>query len=342
MRNNIEAIKPILASPKKIFITTHARPDADALGSSLGLKLFLEALGHTVSVVVPTSYPDFIDWMPDTKDVIVFDPENPQPVEKLIANCNLLVCTDFSRLDRVFDLEPYLRKHTGDFLLIDHHLDPEEFAQYELWDPKASSACELVVRMMQSLGYDELITIDIAACLYTGIMTDTGSFRFPSTSPAVHRTLARLLETGLDHSKIHRTINENNRESRLRILGHALSQKLVILPEYRTAFVSLTAKELEQFNYKQGDTEGIVNFVLSLEGIIFAGIFMDKDEMIKISFRSVGDFSVANFSNQHFSGGGHKNAAGGKGDGTLDEVLEKFQSLLPQYKDGLLNSNDDE
>lgn len=339
MRNNIAELLPKLNDSKKITITTHAKPDADALGSSLGLKHFLELLGHNVTVIAPTSYPNFIHWMPGNDDVIIFNDDTSEKVETVISQSNIVICTDFSRLNRIDNLEPYIRKHKGDFILIDHHLDPEEFAQYELWDPKASSACELVYRMIEEFGYANKINQNIAACLYAGIMTDTGSFRFPSTTPTVHRILANLMETGIKHADIHRQVYDNNSENKLRLLGFSISSKLRTLNEFNVAYIILSKEELKQFNYEQGDTEGVVNYALSLAGINFAAIFMEIDDTIKISFRSVGTFSVANFSNKHFNGGGHKNAAGGSSQDSLENIEKKFIALLPTYKKEIINSD---
>lgn len=339
MRNNIAKLLPELSNDKKIVITTHARPDADALGSALGLKHFLTLLGYESTVIVPTPYPNFLHWMPGNDSIITFGDDTYSEVKKLIGDASIVICTDFSRLNRIDKLEELIRTHTGDFVLIDHHLDPEKFARYELWDPKASSASELVYRLIDEFGYKDKINQDIASCLYAGIMTDTGSFRFPSTTPTVHRILANLMETGIQHADIHRQVYDNNSESKLRLLGFSISSKLHTLNEYNVAYITLSEKELEQFNYQQGDTEGVVNYALSLAGINFAAIFMEIDGAIKISFRSVGDFSVANFSNNHFNGGGHKNAAGGSIEGSLENVEKQFLALLPTYKKEIINSD---
>lgn len=339
MRNNIVELLPELSKEKRIVITTHARPDADALGSSLGIKHFLKALGYSSTLIAPTSYPNFLHWMPGNEDVITFSEETYEQVKKLVDEADLIICTDFSRLNRIDKLEEVIRTQTGDFVLIDHHLDPENFAQYELWDPKASSASELVYRMIDTFGHTDKINQDIASCLYAGIMTDTGSFRFPSTSPTVHRILANLMETGIEHADIHRKVYDNNSEHKLRLLGYCISNKLRILNEYNVAYITLSEKDLERFNYQQGDVEGVVNYALSVAGINFAAIFMEIDGAIKISFRSVGNFSVADFSNQHFNGGGHKNAAGGTTQDSLENVEQTFLSLLPTYKDDIINSD---
>ena len=339
MINNIAELIPKLKGRKKITITTHAKPDADALGSSLGLKHYLELLDHDVKVIVPSSYPYFIEWMPGNRDVLIFNDAIYQQLQKIINQSDFIICTDFSRLERIDDLEELVRNSNKDLILIDHHLNPEKFAKFELWDSDASSASELVYRFIEELGGLHLINQDIASCLYAGIMTDTGSFRFPSTSPTVHRILAKLMETGIDHSTIHRNVYENNTESKLRLLGYSISNKLKICKEYNSAYILLSKENLTKFDYKQGDTEGIVNYALSLAGISFAGIFIENEGEIKISFRSVGDFNVAEFSSKYFNGGGHKNAAGGGIVTTLENVEKIFLSLLPKHREHIIKSD---
>jgi phosphoesterase RecJ-like protein len=220
-------------------------------------------------------------------------------------------------------------------VLIDHHQQPEDFASYQLWDIKASSTAELIHTYIGINGDLDLIDKGMSECIYAGMMTDTGSFRYPSTSKNVHLIIADLMGKGLDHSKVHRLIYDDNTESRLRLLGYFLSEKLVVLPEYHTAYFAISEEELKRFEYKTGDTEGIVNYALSMKGIVFAGIFMKKDGMVKISLRSVGSFSAAEFSRINFSGGGHHNAAGGKSDDTLEETEQRFLTLVKEQKDKL-------
>lgn len=335
MENNILEFKYFLKKPRKIVITTHTRPDADALGSSLSLLLFLQKKGHQAHVITPTSYPAFLNWMPQNSQVLIYT-DDEEKAHSLIDEADCIVCNDFSSLNRIDAMGDIVRKSPVPKVLIDHHLEPEEFATYQLWDPMASSTCELIFRLIDEFDEKSLIDKDMASCVYAGIMTDTGSFRFPSTSKAVHLILAELYETGIDHSAIHRLIYDNNKLSRLRLLGYALSEKLIVFEDLNTALISLNEQELKRFNYEQGDTEGIVNYALSVSGIVFAAIIMEKDGMVKFSFRSVGDFNVSKFAKTHFNGGGHKNAAGGRSDLEYDATIKKFKSILPDYKDELL------
>ena len=335
MINTISGLKGLLEEPKKIVITTHVRPDADALGSSLALYLTFKKLNHDVTVITPSGYPNFIKWMKGNEEVLVYSSETDHTCQALIKDADITICNDFSALCRINELGDYIGASKGIKVLIDHHLEPEDFADYALWNPSASSTCELIYNAIHDWGHASLIDEHIAACIYAGIMTDTGSFRFPSTSKEVHLILADLFDKGIDHSKIHRLVYDDNNESRLRLLGYALSEKLVVNHDYKTAYITLSQAELDRFQYEQGDTEGIVNYALSINGIVFAAIIMEKDNMVKMSFRSVGSFNVSQFAKTHFNGGGHKNAAGGRGDSSFTDEITKFTTLLPSYKDQL-------
>lgn len=330
MTDNIKFFKAALDEPKRIVITTHTRPDADALGSSLCLKHYLTKLGHNVSVITPTGYPSFLKWMSGEEDVIIYT-DDQETSGKLVEEADFIVCNDFSSLKRIDALGSLVQEAQGDKVLIDHHLHPDEFAKYTLWDSNASSTCELIYRLISQFGDNQLLDSDMGECLYAGIMTDTGSFRFPSTSKEVHLILADLIGKGVDHSRVHRLIYDDNKASRLRLLGYALSQKLVVLPELNAAYITLSQAELDEFDYKQGDTEGMVNYALSITGIVFASIIMEKDGMVKMSFRSVGKFNVNDFARTHFNGGGHKNAAGGASKESFVVTVDKFKNLIPKY-----------
>ena len=327
-------LQEILQEKKKIVLTTHQKPDADALGSSLALMSYLRKKGHDIHVITPTDYPEFLFWMEGNEEVIVFT-ENEQQSVELVADADIIYCLDFSQLSRINELGELVRESKAIKVLIDHHQEPENFAAYELWDIKASSTAELIHTYIGINNDLDLIDKGISECIYAGMMTDTGSFRFPSTSKNVHLIIADLMDKGLDHAKVHRLIYDDNTESRLRLLGYFLSKKLVVLPEYRTSYFAISAEELEQFDYKTGDTEGIVNYALSMKGIVFAGIFMEKEGTVKISLRSVGSFSAAEFSRANFSGGGHHNAAGGKSDDSLEKTEQRFLSLVKEQKENL-------
>lgn len=337
--STISALKELLAQPRQIFITTHHKPDADALGSSLGLAGYLRKKGHHVTVVTPSDYPDFLAWMPGNEDVIVYNARrNDAQVREIIGTAEVIFCLDFSCLGRINELGGYIRNAPGTKVLIDHHLEPENFADLDFSNPKAAATAELVFEVIRDLGDQDMIDVGIGESLYAGIMTDTGSFRHPSTSRNVHLIIAELLDAGIDLSSVHRRIYDSHSEMRLRFLGFVLKDKLVVLPEYNTAYIAITQDELRQYQSKTGDTEGLVNFALSIEGVVFAAVLIDRGQAVKISFRSVGGFSVNEFAREHFQGGGHLNASGGISYEPLDDTVQRFLSYLPQYQTKLVTA----
>lgn len=336
--HDINALKELLREPKEVMITTHHKPDADALGSSLGLAGYLKKKGHRVTVITPSDYPNFLSWMQGNDDVIVYSEQNDALVQRITNEAQVIFCLDFNNLSRINEMGEYIRQAQGVKVLIDHHLQPESFADLNYSNTNAAATAELVYDLIKAMGDGDLIDAGIGECLYAGIMTDTGSFRHPSTSKNVHLIIADLLHIGVNTSNIHRLIYDSSSELRLRFLGYALKDKLVVKPEYHTAYIAITADELKAYDSKTGDTEGLVNFALSIEGIVFAAVIIDRTQAVKMSFRSVGNFSVNEFARQHFNGGGHRNAAGGMSLEPLDAVIAKFESLLPQYKDQLENS----
>jgi phosphoesterase RecJ-like protein len=337
--STISELRELLSQPRQVFITTHHKPDADALGSSLGLAGYLRKKGHSVTVVTPSDYPNFLAWMPGNEEVVVYEPrENDAQVRDLIQAAEVIFCLDFSCLSRINELGEYIRQAPGTKVLIDHHQEPEAFADLDYSNSKAAATAELVFEVIRDLGDQSLIDTGIGECLYAGIMTDTGSFRHPSTSRNVHLIIAELLNAGINLSDVHRRIYDSHSEMRLRFLGFVLKDKLTVLREYNTAYIAITQDELRQYNSKTGDTEGLVNFALSIEGIVFAAVLIDRGQAIKISFRSVGDFSVSDFSRAHFQGGGHHNAAGGISYEPLEPTVQRFLNLLPQYQNQLVTA----
>ncbi len=331
----ISALQELLSLPKSVVIVPHKNPDGDAIGSCLGLYHYLKLHKHDVMVIAPNDYPSFLKWMP-AEDTILHYENNKVICDQHIDNAELIFTLDFNSLFRAGDMEPALSKANATYVMIDHHQQPDTYAKYMYSDVCMSSTCEMVYNFIGF--FDDLgkINSDIASCLYAGIMTDTGSFRFPSTTSTTHKVIADLIDRGANNSKIHNAVFDTNRYSRLQLLGRALSN-LVVLPEYKTAYITLSQKELDEFNFQKGDTEGVVNYGLSIEGIVFAAIFIENEQegITKISLRSKGDFSVNEFSRAHFNGGGHTNAAGGKSDVSLKETVEKFISILPDYKSAL-------
>ncbi len=337
---NFEAFKELIGSPKTIAIVTHPKPDADALGSSLGLAGYLKKKGHRIQVITPTDYPKFLQWMTGNEEVINFEAEgNAEKASRIFTQADIIFCLDFPSLNRIGEIGEIVRASPAKKVLIDHHLEPEQFADFTLSETRAAATCQLIYELIVKLGDADLIDEFIAECLYAGIMTDTGSFRHSNTTKEVHLVCADLIDKGVSITKINRLVYDTNTEARMRFLGFALKDKLVVLPEYRLAYFAIRAEELDQFHHQTGDTEGLVNYGLSIENIIFSALFTERDGVIRISFRSVGDFSVNEFSRKYFNGGGHKNAAGGRSTLSLDETVKKFLGIMPTYQQQLQNSN---
>ncbi|MGB0525212.1 MAG: DHH family phosphoesterase [Flammeovirgaceae bacterium] len=337
--HNLTELKEILATPQRIVIIPHRKPDADALGSCLALWHFLKKQGHECIVISPTDYPKFLFWMPGHEDVLIYENKNELKSVEYLHEANLIFCLDFSELSRADKMTPALRiaRERGDakFILIDHHRGKEDFADFELWDIEAAATAQLIFDFIEMLDGKELLDIAIASCIYAGLVTDTGSFKYPSTSAKTHHIAAELIDLGLKTEAIHRAIFDNNSVNRIKFLGFALNERLTILPEYRTAFFAISENDLKNFESQTGDTEGIVNYALSIEGVVFAAFFSAQKHYVKVSFRSVGDFAVNEFASQHFKGGGHKNAAGGQLNTSLKKAIQKFKDLLPDYQEAL-------
>jgi len=333
--NDIKTVTSLLNTPKSIVIVPHKNPDGDAMGSTLALCKYLNSQGHNATVVAPNEYPHFLKWLPGHEDVIIYNATTKAAIEK-IECADLIFTLDFNHLSRTGDMEQVLTEASADFIMIDHHQQPSDYAVVTYSDTTMSSTCEMVYHFLDALGMADHIDADMASCLYTGIMTDTGSFRFPSTTAVTHKVIAALITAGADNAGIHQNIYDTNSHTKLQLLGVAL-QNLRILPEYKTAYITLSQKELDDHKFQKGDTEGFVNYGLSLEGIIFAVIFIENksEGIIKMSLRSVGDFSVNEFARAHYEGGGHTNAAGGKSDLSLEDTVTQFISILPRYKDKL-------
>ncbi len=329
---DISTVKSLLSIPQNIVIVPHKNPDGDAIGSCLALYIFLKNRGHNCAVISPNDYPKFLKWMPENDAILNFEKANPVS-KKLLEEAALIFTLDFNHFSRTGDMEDALANCQADFVMIDHHQQPDDYAKVTYSDVSMSSTCEMVYNFISYLGAEEEINADIATNLYTGIMTDTGSFKYRSTSSKTHKVVADLIEKGAQNMEIHRQVFDTNSPSRLHLLGVAL-KNMVILDDFKTAFITLSQKELDSNNFKKGDTEGFVNYGLTLEGIVLAVIFIEnRDEgIVKMSLRSVGDFSVNEFARKHFNGGGHTNAAGGRSELSLEETVVKFKNVLPSYK----------
>jgi phosphoesterase RecJ-like protein len=332
-------VKKLLDAPKKIVVIGHKNPDGDAIGSCLGLYFFLTALGHTTKVIMPNDFPDFLKWMPGATSIIIHEKDVNSSLEA-ISEAQIIFTLDFNSLSRIGDLQGPLEKSDAAFVMIDHHQQPDDYAVVTYSDISMSSTSEMVYHFITALDRLDLLSSEIATNLYTGIMTDTGSFKFSSTSATTHRVVAHLIESGANNASIHQNIYDTNSPERMALLGVALNN-MHILPEYKTAYISLSQKELDKYNFKKGDTEGFVNYALSIQDIVFAVIFIEnkQESIVKMSFRSKGDFSVNDFARKHYNGGGHNNAAGGRSSHSLNSTITEFISILPDYKKAL-NNND--
>lgn len=332
-------IEELICRSGSIVVTSHHNPDGDAIGSALALAAFLRKNRKFPSVLVPNDYPAFLKWMPSGDQVIIFNKQEERARE-VISNADLIFCLDYNALNRTDKMEVDLRKAGAVKILIDHHLQPElnDF-DHHYSTVQTSSTAELVYRFALGCGWDHLLDQEIATGLFVGIMTDTGSFSFSCNYPDTFRITARLIETGINPEKIHRQVYDTYSENRLRLLGFCLGEKLTVLPEFSTAYIALSKDDLNRFHYQVGDTEGIVNYALSIENIKIAVLMTERKDRIRISFRSKGDFSVNLMARLHFNGGGHKNAAGGDSFAPLDETIIKLKDVLAQYRDEIARSS---
>lgn len=327
--HSITGLKSLLKGrDQKIVIVTHTNPDGDAIGSSLGLLGILVASGYTnVHVVVPNDYPDFLSWMAFNDKVIVAKRKYHR-AKDLIQSGDVLFCLDFNTISRTDNLAPFIAESKAAKVLIDHHPEPDSGFDIVLSDTSVSSTGELIFMLIEAMGWLPHLNMSTAECIYTGIVTDTGSFSYACNNPETYKIIALLMETGIDGEVIQRRIYSTFSENRIRLLGFCLAEKLVVIPEAQTAYISITKSELQSHNHQVGDTEGIVNYALSIAGIHLAALFTESHDHIKISFRSSGQVDVNQFARLHFNGGGHRNASGGKSFDTMDNTLHTFETLI--------------
>lgn len=331
---NVDHAEKWFERADKIVIVTHVSPDGDAIGSSLGLCHFLETQEKTVNVIVPNAFPDFLRWMPGAKDIIRYD-KYAEFADELINGADVICCLDFNALSRIDNMADVVAKSPARKMLIDHHLNPEEFCRIIISHPGISSTSELVFRLICRLGYFEDITKEGAECIYTGMMTDTGGFTYNSNNREIYFIISELLSKGIDKDEIYRKVYNTYSEGRLRLMGYVLYDKMQIYPQFNSALIWLTGEEQRKFRYVKGDTEGFVNIPLSIKNIIFS-VFLREDtekNMIKISLRSVGSFPCNKVAAEFFNGGGHLNASGGEFSGTMDEAIELYKRALVKYEE---------
>ena len=331
----ITEIYPEFAQAKRVVITFHQKPDADAMGSGLGLYHFLLQLGHDVTVISPTNWAGFLSWLPGCKKVLDFEMQNDKAIQAL-DQAEWLFCLDFNTMDRTRRMAEKLISLKATKILIDHHQQPQvEVFDYGISNVHKSSTSEMVYDLIVESGFAGSINVNIADCLYAGVMTDTGSFRFNSTTASVHRMVADLKDRGLEHSQVHENLFDNFLESRFRFFGHVLLNRMEVFYDLNTALITIPQADLIKFNVKTGDTEGLVNFPLSIHGIKLASVIIDRGDERKSSFRSKGGFDVNTFARKYFNGGGHYNASGGKNTESLEEVTRKFKHAISENKDQL-------
>jgi len=326
---NIHELKSILALPKDILITTHRNPDGDAIGSSLALYHYLTRHGHSVDIIAPSEYPEFLNWMPAHEKIIIYD-NDPELSEGVIKKAEVIFCLDFNDLERIDKVGELIEPSKAVKVMIDHHLYPESFAKFIISDTMASSTCELIFDFIDRLGHKNQIDRIIGEAIFTGIITDTGSFKY-STSAKLFRVVADLLEIGVDDYLLQDLIFNSMEVKHLRLLGHCLYNRMEILEEYRTGIITLTKEDYSEFDIKRGDTEGIVNYLLKVKNVVMAVFITEQPTIVKMSLRSKGDFSVQEIAKKHFRGGGHKNAAGGISFQPLDVTVRRFKRILPNY-----------
>ena len=328
----MQELKNLLSVKQNVVITTHVNPDGDAIGSSVALLNFLIKMGHDVSVIVPNDYPDFLKWMKNDELIINYSNSKNESQEK-IKNASLIFCLDFNNLNRINELGDYISESKAKKVLIDHHLDPSDFYDFKIHDVKASATAELVYNFLIELD-SNAVDKDISEALYTGILTDTGSFKF-SMSPKVHKIVSDLMIRGVDIGFINNKIYDSNSLDKLKLIGYALSEKLEVISNGNVAYIVLSRKDLKDHNFRKGDTEGLVNYALSISNVNMAVLIIETKERIKFSFRSIGQFSVNEFAKKYFNGGGHKNAAGGSLEDKLSVALEKFLKDISKYSKDL-------
>ena len=330
----LEQLQSILSEPVKALVIPHMNPDGDALGSCLGWMHYLNKKGHKAEVIAPNAFPEFYSWMPGVENILLHSTDTELVTQKMAAY-DVIFCLDYNDLRRIGDFKDVVEKHSGKFVMIDHHQQPTDFADVMFSDPKKSSTSEMVYDVICGLGDQQFIDKTIGECLYTGILTDTGSFRFGSTTKETHEAAAYLLSVGVSPDVIHTRVYDNNTLDRMHLMGYVLAEKLNQVEGLWASYISISEEEQQRFNFQKGDSEGFVNFGLSIKGMKCTGFFRESEGFIKVSLRSKGDFDVNQIARQYFNGGGHRNAAGGKLEMSLDEAVAHFKSVMQQYSEEL-------
>lgn len=329
--------KVLKTKPENVVIVPHENPDGDAIGSAIGLGEILCNFGHKVKIISPNDYPAFLNWFSTEIEILNYERKKKR-AKSIIENSGVLICVDFNDPKRAANMEDILTGFPRPSIMIDHHPNPGDCADYLVSEPKYSSTAELIFDLVKIIGLDNYINQASAEALFTGIMTDTGSFSHNISNPNTFKVIAKLIGTGINPEKIQANIYHNYSAKRMKLLGYCLNEKMEIFPEHRAAMIYISQKELKEFDFQPGDTEGFVNYPLSVNNIVFSALFIEKKDNIKASFRSKGNFPANSFSEKYFDGGGHLNAAGGESKQTLQETIEKFRQLLDEYKHLLLKT----
>jgi len=332
-----EKIERLLETEQQnVLIVSHRNPDGDAMGASFALYNYLKKMGHNVNMVVPNAYPQNLNWIKNVKNTLIFE-WHKSKCKHVFKEHSILFAVDFNDLYRVEEFSTFINDSDSYKVLIDHHPNPGNFADLIISETYVSSASELTYLFLKKMDRKKLIDKDIAECIFAGIMMDTGCFSFNSSNRQTYEVVAELLEYGIDKDKIYGLVFDNYSVDRLRLMGHILFNNMVVLPEYNTAYISLSQSDMKKFNFRVGDSEGFVNMPLSIKGIKFSVLFTEKEDVVRVSLRSKGNFDVNKIAMKYFDGGGHKNASGGESKLKLDKTIEKFVSILPEIEDNLLN-----
>ena len=322
--------KKMIEQHDNIVIICHMSPDGDAIGSSLGLYHFLDRLGKNATVVVPDLFPQNLQFLKGSREIVVYT-RYPEFAESLIEKADLIFCLDFNALHRIDRLQKALSISQAEKILIDHHLSPEAFCDLTISYPKIASTCELLFRLICSMGMLNVLNTSAAECIYTGMMTDTGNFTYNSNSPEMYIIVSELLKKGVDKDRIYSLVCNTNSADKVRLNGFAVSQRMELLPEHRAAIISLSQEDLKRYDYHKGDSEGLVNVPLGIQGYVVSVFFREDKEHIKVSLRSKGNYPVNRIASECFGGGGHLNAAGGEFHGTMEEAQRIFKEALPGF-----------
>jgi phosphoesterase RecJ-like protein len=326
-------ISRFLSEPRRLLILSHKNPDGDAVGSAIGLQLILRNAGHQVKVGVPDDAPVFLKWLPGNEEVLVFEKKSgKKAITEEFEKCDMVICVDFNSPDRLAEMESLFLARKAPALLIDHHPGRGEFTDHAVVNPSLGSTSELVFKIVRELGWLNHVSADAATCLLAGIMTDTVGFKVSCSYPEIFETVAELMRLGADKDRIHDEVYNQFSAWRMKLLGYSLEQKMKVLTNLNTAYIALTRNELSRYHHKKGDTEGFVNYPLSIAKVKFSVLFTEQEDHVKLSLRSRGTFPANEFATRFFNGGGHVNAAGGRFFGTMEEALDHFEKVLESYR----------